>query len=107
MTIVMGYCSCTNIDKVATEPEEPARTQEAWIADGYSIGVVQEDSNAEEPCEYLIEVKGMGLMEVGEIPKDYKKDGLKVWVKISPQRRQSICTGTTPGDLVEIKKRES
>jgi len=95
--------ACSGSEKMA---KEPLKSNDQWMAEGYLSAMVKHDVNAEAPCNYMIEVKSMGLMEAGEIPKVFMKDGMTVWVKVVPQRRMSICQGSTPAELQDIKKRE-
>jgi thioredoxin-related protein len=106
LIILLTSASCANKDKV-NSTIIPAMTMEEYMADGYVQGVIQLNEKDEKPCDALIEVKGMGIVEVGDISKEFKKDGLPVWVKVIPQRRMSKCLGTTPAELTDIKKRES
>jgi hypothetical protein len=106
LIILLTSIACANKEKV-TVISDPAMTLDEYIAEGYVQGVIQLNDKDEKPCDALIEVKGMGIVEVGDIAKEFKQDGLPVWVKVIPQRRMSRCTGTTPAELSDIKKRES
>jgi hypothetical protein len=97
---------CKSVNDTAKTSAEETVNQTDWSPRGYLQGVIKKGETNEVPCDFLIEVDTFGLMEVDEFPKAFKSDGLSVWVKINPQRRMSNCGGTTPGELIDIKKRE-
>lgn len=106
MAIILLANACTSVNDTGKTPAEDTANESDWSPRGYLQGVIKKGETDEAPCDFLIEVDTFGLMEVQELPKAFKSDGLTVWVKISPQRRMSTCGGTTPGELADIKKRE-
>ena len=75
--------------------------------DGYMKGTVKEFSDLKGNCQFQVDVERVGMMEALEIPAEFKKSGVAVWLKYSLQRRPAQCGSSQPIDIVDIKKRES
>ena len=54
-------------------------------------------------CFYLIELANGKYLEA-DIPAEFQKDGLKVWISFTPQEKASACMASQGASLVSIVK---
>ena len=86
------------------QPQWPEYRAVPAAPEGYIEAEVALYPDAAATCQVLVEA-AYERFEPLSIPTSFLEDGLKVWIKISRQRRPSTCDAT-PCILEDIKKRE-
>lgn len=71
---------------------------------GFEKGMIVKGSGQDETCKFVLQLEEDNIVELAEIPEDFQKDKLDVWVKWAPHRRPSLC-GFQTGAIVEIQFR--
>jgi hypothetical protein len=46
------------------------------------------------------------MLETFDLPDSFKQDRIKIWLKFGAQKRMSLCDGSNPVAIIDIKKRE-
>lgn len=72
---------------------------------GFVSGSILHQKDKESPCDYLIKLDDGTILEPAGLADEFKKDGLKIWVQYVPSRRVSLCEGSMPANITEIKKK--
>jgi hypothetical protein len=90
-SLIMIYFSCKNHLK---------QTSIRYTEQGYEEGVIKDDSNI-AGCGYSILLANEQLITPQNLPDNFKKDNLKVWVKYTVLPKQPI-TNCMRGKVVNI-----
>lgn len=100
----LALCSCnkSNGDMTSTTNSEENTD---FRAEGYVATTIIYDKTASSPCDYLLEAKGGEILEAMDLPEEFKKDGVKLWVKYIPQRRRSQCGTAQPIGIERVVRR--
>jgi len=95
--------SC-NENKSMSSSVDQAQEDETKLEQGYRKAEIKK-FDADDPCQYQIQLANSELLDPQELAEDFQKDGLEVWVKFLGQRRQSRCGRAQPVEVLEILKR--
>jgi hypothetical protein len=101
LLVIMGTIGCSGSkDSVET------KSTVDLSAEGFVMAEVVHDRSKEAPCDYLLQLGDRTMLEPMALAEEFKTNGSKVWVKYSPQRRPSQCSGPTPISITDIRKRD-
>jgi hypothetical protein len=97
---LIGLQGCASKDSI-TKTNDTLMTQAGFVS-----GSILHQKDKETPCDYLIKLDEGTLLEPTGLGEEFKKDGLKIWIKYVPSRRMSLCSGSIPANVDEIKIKE-
>ena len=97
---ILALQGCASKDSV-TKTNDTLMTQAGFVS-----GSILYLKDKETPCDYLIKLDDGTVLEPAGLGEEFKKDGLKIWIQYVPSRRMSLCDGSVPANINEIKIKE-
>lgn len=117
IAIPLLFFSCGSSEKTqqesTTQVQEDKTTEKQVVdankmqAEGFQMGVIKA-GKGEGSCDYIIDIKGgFAAQKVDpiDLPKEYKQDDQKIWVKFTSLRRSNRCPEARPVEITSIHKR--
>jgi type III secretory pathway component EscV len=109
----LSIISCCSTTKTVKEAENGATTNtvsmdtKKMMASGYEKATTVASSLTGD-CPFTLQIEGDNsyLLDPINLEEDYKKDGMKLWVKYTPLRMMNRCDKANPVNIVEIQRRE-
>jgi len=101
--LLMSGCSAKKITTETIDTNTEEKRTEQILKEGYIKAVIED--NTKGGCGFVIKNESTGeFLLPNNLEDKYKKDGLKVWVKIRPIRpAQGVCVIGNPVTIEEIK----
>lgn len=104
--LLLSVSSCKVRKNHASNATPDSVEQEQTIPEGFEKGMVSHRPENIEACRWFIELDDQRLLEPLDLPEEFQKDSLKVWISYMVQRRPSRCLEAQPVGINEIRKRE-
>ena len=96
--------SCSASKPTAEEVKRNDHMAQKMEDAGYATGEVIKGSQNDVTCEFLVKLADGTILELIEMPEEFRKAGAEIWIKWMPHRRPSVC-GFQTGAIVEIQHR--
>ncbi len=102
-SFLLTSCHCKK--KTAASQNNPSEVMRNFSEEGYTKAVV---INYEiDGCNYLLQIAEQKKLEPTNLPQEFKKDKLDVWIKYVPKKGgMSICMAGQMIDITDIQLRK-
>jgi hypothetical protein len=102
--VVLSACAGGKNASKTNMSDSKSRTEQQWLADGYSAGIIQDFSSL-DGCGFLIIMNNIELLPIN-LSEGFNKNNLAVWVKYhNAKSTQTTCMKGKPILIDEIKLR--
>lgn len=97
--------SCCGKKKIITETETTTEQKRDFVIEGYTQATV---INYElDGCKYILQLPDEKKLEPLNLPDEFKKDQLRVWIKYVPKKNAvSVCMAGQIVELTDIRIRK-
>lgn len=103
---ILFCCACKVQKNQANNTSASVRKEAQFIKDGFDKGMINYHPENKEACQWFIKLDNGKLLEPLDLPQEFKKDSLKVWLKYMDQKRPSRCMEAMPVGISDIKLRK-
>ncbi|MBN1339174.1 MAG: hypothetical protein JXA03_07615 [Bacteroidales bacterium] len=103
--LVAFFSSCRVRNKPATHNENQGIDTEQSDYEGLEKGMISHRPENIEACRWFILLEDGRLLEPIDLPEEFKKDSLNIWVGYMVQKRPSRCLEAMPVGISEIRKK--
>jgi len=102
--IVFSACAGGKDASKTNMADSKSRTEQQWLANGYSAGIIQDFSSL-DGCGFLIIINNVELLPKN-LSEEFKENNLSVWVKYhNAKSTQTTCMKGKPILIDDIKLR--